>query len=293
VRCGVLVWVCNLVIVWPSSPNNNNRSHRKKNSHATVPQTHDPTYHQHSKHTHNHSPPPNTRIPNFHISHTKHHNIKPTTDQQKTTSHQTSKYIQTHPHPPAQNNAQPTLIPAHQPIHITPNHTKKKIPTASAPQTTTILSTHRNHTTKQQHVHQIPTVHNQINRTSLRPQQQHHKINTNKDQDTRHHRHRSFNTKNKHNNDITATYDQHQPNTNNKTLIHDNITVTTALINDNLFTHFLLQDPSYITVNLKRSLFETTVPVFLLLLAGLYFLMRVVTVMLSCISVLLLVFGWC
>lgn len=54
------------------------------------------------------------------------------------------------------------------------------------------------------------------------------------------------------------------------------VAVASALVGGGLFAHFLLQDPGYVAVNLGRSLFETTVPIFLLLLAGLYFMVRLV-----------------
>jgi HemY protein len=54
------------------------------------------------------------------------------------------------------------------------------------------------------------------------------------------------------------------------------VAVASALVGGGLFAHFVLQDPGYVAVNVGRSLFETTVPVFLLLLAGLYFLVRLV-----------------
>jgi HemY protein len=43
-----------------------------------------------------------------------------------------------------------------------------------------------------------------------------------------------------------------------------------------LLAHLVLDDPGYVAISVGRSLFETTVPVFLLLLVGLYFLARVV-----------------
>jgi HemY protein len=49
-----------------------------------------------------------------------------------------------------------------------------------------------------------------------------------------------------------------------------------ALVGGGLLAHLVLDDPGYVAINLGRSLFETTVPVFLLLLVGLYFLTRVV-----------------
>ena len=47
-----------------------------------------------------------------------------------------------------------------------------------------------------------------------------------------------------------------------------------ALVGGALLAHFVLNDPGYVAINVGRSLFETTFPVFLLLLVGLYFVMR-------------------
>jgi HemY protein len=47
-----------------------------------------------------------------------------------------------------------------------------------------------------------------------------------------------------------------------------------ALIGGGLAAHFVLDDPGYVAITAGRSLFETTVPVFLLLLAGLYLATR-------------------
>jgi HemY protein len=49
-----------------------------------------------------------------------------------------------------------------------------------------------------------------------------------------------------------------------------------ALVGGGLLAHLVLDDPGYVAISVGRSLFETTVPVFLLLLVGLYFLARVV-----------------
>jgi HemY protein len=47
-----------------------------------------------------------------------------------------------------------------------------------------------------------------------------------------------------------------------------------ALVGGGLLAHAVLEDPGYVAVSVGRALFETTVPVFLLLLLGLYFLAR-------------------
>jgi len=52
--------------------------------------------------------------------------------------------------------------------------------------------------------------------------------------------------------------------------------VAIALVGGGLLAHFVLRDPGYVAINVGRSLFETTVPVFLLLLVGLYFATRAV-----------------
>lgn len=52
------------------------------------------------------------------------------------------------------------------------------------------------------------------------------------------------------------------------------ILVASALVGGGLFAHLVLDDPGYVAISVGRSLFETTVPVFLLLLVGLYFLTR-------------------
>jgi HemY protein len=54
------------------------------------------------------------------------------------------------------------------------------------------------------------------------------------------------------------------------------VLVATALVGGGLFAHLVLDDPGYVAISAGRSLFETTVPVFLLLLVGLYFLTRAV-----------------
>jgi HemY protein len=52
------------------------------------------------------------------------------------------------------------------------------------------------------------------------------------------------------------------------------VIIAIALIAGGLAAHLFLADPGYVAIRLGRSLFETTVPVFLLLLAGLYLLTR-------------------
>jgi HemY protein len=59
------------------------------------------------------------------------------------------------------------------------------------------------------------------------------------------------------------------------------VLVASALVGGGLLAHFVLKDPGYVAVSIGRSLFETTVPVFLLLLVGLYFLTRFVIESLS------------
>ena len=52
------------------------------------------------------------------------------------------------------------------------------------------------------------------------------------------------------------------------------VIVAFALVAGGLLAHLLLIDPGYVAVRLGRTLFETTLPVFALLLAGGYFLAR-------------------
>ncbi len=52
------------------------------------------------------------------------------------------------------------------------------------------------------------------------------------------------------------------------------VVIAAALLVGALAAHLLLADPGYVAVRLGRGLFETTVPVFLLVLAGLYLLTR-------------------
>jgi HemY protein len=54
------------------------------------------------------------------------------------------------------------------------------------------------------------------------------------------------------------------------------VVIAVALLAGGLAAHVLLADPGYVAIRLGHSLFETTVPVFLLMLAGLYFLTRTV-----------------
>ncbi len=52
------------------------------------------------------------------------------------------------------------------------------------------------------------------------------------------------------------------------------VAVALALVGGGLLAHLLLIDPGYVAIRLGRSLLETTLPVFLLLLAGGYFAVR-------------------
>ena len=52
------------------------------------------------------------------------------------------------------------------------------------------------------------------------------------------------------------------------------VIIAIALVAGGLAAHLFLADPGYVAIRLGRSLFETTVPVFLLLLAGLHLLTR-------------------
>jgi HemY protein len=52
------------------------------------------------------------------------------------------------------------------------------------------------------------------------------------------------------------------------------VIVAIALVGGGLFAHLLLSDPGYVALRVGRSLLETTLPVFLLLLAGGYFAVR-------------------
>lgn len=54
------------------------------------------------------------------------------------------------------------------------------------------------------------------------------------------------------------------------------VVIAAALILGALAAHILLSDPGYVAVRAGRSLFETTVPVFVLMLGGLYFLTRTI-----------------
>ena len=52
------------------------------------------------------------------------------------------------------------------------------------------------------------------------------------------------------------------------------VIVALALVGSGLLAHLLLADPGYVAIRAGRSLFETTLPVFLLILAGAYFALR-------------------
>jgi HemY protein len=52
------------------------------------------------------------------------------------------------------------------------------------------------------------------------------------------------------------------------------VIVALALVAGGLLAHLLLGDPGYVAIRAGRFLFETTLPIFLLLLAGLYFAVR-------------------
>ena len=54
------------------------------------------------------------------------------------------------------------------------------------------------------------------------------------------------------------------------------VLTASALVGGGLIAHLVLEDPGYVAISVGQSLFETTVPVFLLLLVGLYFLARAV-----------------
>lgn len=54
------------------------------------------------------------------------------------------------------------------------------------------------------------------------------------------------------------------------------VLAASALVGGGLLAHLVLDDPGYVAISVGRSLFETTAPVFLLLLVGLYFLARAV-----------------
>jgi HemY protein len=54
------------------------------------------------------------------------------------------------------------------------------------------------------------------------------------------------------------------------------VLTASALVGGGLLAHLVLDDPGYVAISVGRSLFETTAPVFLLLLVGLYFLARAV-----------------
>jgi HemY protein len=54
------------------------------------------------------------------------------------------------------------------------------------------------------------------------------------------------------------------------------VVTAATLVGGGLLAHFVLQDPGYVAISIGRALIETTVPVFLLFLVGLYFLTRTV-----------------
>ena len=54
------------------------------------------------------------------------------------------------------------------------------------------------------------------------------------------------------------------------------VLTASALVGGGLLAHLVLDDPGYVAISVGRSLFETTVPVFLVLLVGVYFLARAV-----------------
>jgi HemY protein len=54
------------------------------------------------------------------------------------------------------------------------------------------------------------------------------------------------------------------------------VLTATALVGGGLLAHFILEDPGYVAISVGNGLFETTVPVFVLLLIGLYFVTRAV-----------------
>ena len=55
------------------------------------------------------------------------------------------------------------------------------------------------------------------------------------------------------------------------------VVIAIALVCGGLAAHLLLADPGYVAIRLGRTLFETTLPVFLLVLGGLYLLIRSIT----------------
>jgi HemY protein len=59
------------------------------------------------------------------------------------------------------------------------------------------------------------------------------------------------------------------------------VLVATALVGGGLLAHLVLDNPGYVGINVGHSLFETTVPVFVLLLGGLFLLTRVLVGSLS------------
>ena len=54
------------------------------------------------------------------------------------------------------------------------------------------------------------------------------------------------------------------------------VLTASALVGGGLLAHFVLADPGYVAISIGEALFETTAPVFVLALVGLYFLTRVI-----------------
>lgn len=54
------------------------------------------------------------------------------------------------------------------------------------------------------------------------------------------------------------------------------VLTASALVGGGLLAHFVLQDPGYVAISVGDALIETTVPVFVLVLIGLYFLARAI-----------------
>ena len=56
----------------------------------------------------------------------------------------------------------------------------------------------------------------------------------------------------------------------------DSVLTASALVGGGLLAHIVLDDPGYVAISVGSSLLETTIPVLLLLLVGLYFLARAI-----------------
>ena len=54
------------------------------------------------------------------------------------------------------------------------------------------------------------------------------------------------------------------------------VLTASALVGGGLLAHFVLADPGYVAISIGEALFETTAPVFVLVLIGLYFLTRMI-----------------